>query len=92
MYRLTVARGDTIEWNTPRSSRCLVSLAKKPSTAFIQDADVGVKWKRKSRVAAEPFDYLGVLVGGVVVQDQTPELNRSGKSWRPDTREKLLCR
>jgi hypothetical protein len=29
------------EWNTPRLSRRLVSLAKKPSTAFGQDAEVG---------------------------------------------------
>ena len=29
----------------PRCRRRLVSLAKYPSTAFSQDADVGVKWK-----------------------------------------------
>ena len=37
----------TIEWNTPRFSLRLVSLAKKPSTALIQEADVGVKWNVK---------------------------------------------
>ena len=31
--------------NTPRLSRCLANLAKNPSTALSQDADVGVKWK-----------------------------------------------
>src|ERR1700746_4204890 len=30
--------------NTPRLRRFLVSLAKKPSTALSQEADVGVKW------------------------------------------------
>jgi orotate phosphoribosyltransferase len=29
----------------PRFNRRFVSLAKKPSTALSQDADVGVKWK-----------------------------------------------
>jgi hypothetical protein len=33
------------EQNTPRLRRLLVSLAKKPSTAFSQEDDVGVKWK-----------------------------------------------
>ncbi len=35
----------TREWKTPRFRRRLVSLAKNPSTALIQDAEVGVKWK-----------------------------------------------
>ena len=33
------------ERNTPRLRRFLVSFAKKLSTAFSQEADVGVKWK-----------------------------------------------
>ena len=33
------------ERNTPRLGRFLVSFAKKLSTAFSQEADVGVKWK-----------------------------------------------
>lgn len=32
-----------MEWNTPRLSLRLVSLAKKPSTALIHEAEVGVK-------------------------------------------------
>jgi hypothetical protein len=32
-----------MEQNAPRLSRRLVSLAKKPSTALSQEADVGVK-------------------------------------------------
>jgi len=36
-----------IERKTPRLSRRLLSVAKKPSTALIQEADVGVKWKVK---------------------------------------------
>jgi hypothetical protein len=35
----------TTERNTPRLSLRLVSLAKKPSTALGQLAEVGVKWK-----------------------------------------------
>lgn len=40
-----VVCSSTIEANTPRFSRRLVSLAKKPSTAFSHEDDVGVKWK-----------------------------------------------
>ena len=36
-----------MEWKTPRLKRRLVSLAKKPSTALSQEAEVGVKWKVK---------------------------------------------
>jgi hypothetical protein len=32
---------------TPRLSRRRVSLAKKPSTALSQEAEVGVKWEWK---------------------------------------------
>jgi hypothetical protein len=31
----------------PRFNRRFVSLAKKPSTALSQDADVGVKWTHR---------------------------------------------
>ena len=41
--RLIAACNATIEWKTPRFSLRLVSLAKNPSTALIQDAEVGVK-------------------------------------------------
>ncbi len=66
---------------TPRLSRCRVSLAKKPSTAFSQDAEVGVKWKWSPRMPFEPGADLGVLVGGVVVDDQMDQL-ASGWAFR----------
>src|SRR3979490_2098081 len=56
------------ERNTPRLSRFLVSLAKKPSIALSHEADVGVKWKTNRRCFKSPHD-LGMLVGGVVVDD-----------------------
>ena len=37
----------TREWKAPRCGRRLKSLAKKPSTALSQEAEVGVKWKVK---------------------------------------------
>src|SRR5271170_282498 len=43
--RLMAAWRSKIDRNTPRFSRRLVSLAKKPSTALSQLAEVGVKWK-----------------------------------------------
>src|SRR4051812_48922235 len=45
--RLMAAWRSTIPLKTPRLSRLLVSLAKQPSTALSQEAEVGVKWKWK---------------------------------------------
>src|ERR1700721_3531117 len=42
--RLMAACKSTTDTKTPRFNRRLVSLAKKPSTALSQDADMGVKW------------------------------------------------
>ena len=51
----------TSEWNTPRLSRRLVSLAKKPSTAFSQEAEVGVKWKVQRSCRSSQARTLGCL-------------------------------
>ena len=63
-----------MEWKTPRLSRRLVSLAKKPSTALSHDAEVGVKWKVQRGWRASQLRDLGVLVGGVVVDDGVDQL------------------
>jgi hypothetical protein len=42
---VTAACRLTRDVNTPRLRRRLVSLAKKPSTAFSHEHEVGVKWK-----------------------------------------------
>ena len=43
-----------------------VRVAKKPSTALSQDADVGVKWSVRARMTLlEPSPNIGMLVGGV---------------------------
>jgi hypothetical protein len=44
-YRLMAAWRSTMPLKTPRLSRCRVSLAKNPSTALSQEAEIGVKWK-----------------------------------------------
>src|SRR4051794_26915569 len=49
----------TREWNTPRLRRRLVSLAKKPSTAFSHDAEVGGKWKAQRGGRASHARALG---------------------------------
>ncbi len=64
----------TTEWKTPRLRRRFDSLAKKPSTALSQEQEVGVKWKVKRSMAVEPGAHLGVLVGGVVVEDDVDGL------------------
>ncbi len=43
--RLMAAWRSATEGKTPRFRRRLVSLAKKPSTAFSHELEVGVKWR-----------------------------------------------
>jgi hypothetical protein len=47
----------------------LVSLAKSPSAAFNQEADVGVKWKLHHGCRASHAFTFGCFVGGAVVDD-----------------------
>ncbi len=49
------------EWNTPRFSRRLVSLAKKPSTAMTHDAEMSVKWNVKRGCRASHSTTFGCL-------------------------------
>src|ERR1700687_1935394 len=60
----------TMPLKTPRLSRCRVSLAKKPSTALSQDAEVGGKWKWEPGVLFEPGAHFGMLVRRVGVDHQ----------------------
>ena len=52
-----------------------MSLAKNPSTALSQEAEVGVKWKVQRGWLREPFAHLRVLVRGVVVDDGVDRLS-----------------
>ena len=72
--RLMAACRSTTERKTPRFKRRLVSLAKKPSTALSQEHEVGVKWKVEARDAGRASADLGMLVGGVVVDDDVDHL------------------
>src|ERR1700731_3055083 len=47
--------------NTPRLRRWRVSLAKKPSTALSQDAEVGVKWNVQRGCRASHWRTFGCL-------------------------------
>ena len=51
-----------------------MSAAKKPSTAFSHEALVGVKWKVTRGVASKPGHYVGMFVGGIVVEDDVDGL------------------
>lgn len=75
MKRLMAGWTSISDPNSPRRSRRFADLAKKPSTALSQEAEVGVKWKVKSRVSVEPGADLRVLVDGVVVQDRVDDLS-----------------
>ena len=45
----------------PRARRLFVNLAKKPSTALTQEADVGVKWKVHHGCASSHSRTFGCL-------------------------------
>jgi hypothetical protein len=53
----------TTDWKTPRLRRRSVRVAKKPSTALSQEAEVGVKWNVQRGRRASHFGPR-VLVGG----------------------------
>ena len=72
--RLMAAWRSTTERKTPRFKRRLVSLAKKPSTALSQEHEVGVKWKAKRSCRSSQARTFGMLVGGVVVEDDVDHL------------------
>ena len=78
--RLMVAWRSTTHRKTPRFSRRLVSLAKKPSTALSHEHEVGVKWKVKRGCRCEPLTHLWMLVGSVVVEDHVHDF--SGRHLR----------
>ena len=52
--RLIAACRSETDRNTPLLRRRLVSLAKKPSTALSQEADVGVKWNVQPGLPMKP--------------------------------------
>ena len=63
-----------MERKTPRFRRRFESFAKKPSTALSQEQEVGHEVEGEALVAAEPGAHLGMLVGGVVVEDHMDAL------------------
>ena len=73
----------TSELKTPRFRRRRVSVAKKVSTALSQEQEVGVKWKVQRGWRFEPGADLGVLVGGVVVEDGVDQLAGRHVAPRP---------
>ena len=86
--RLMAASRSATDRNTPRLRRRFVSLAKKPSTALSQEAEGGGEVKDEAGVTGEPGEHLGVLVGGVVVEDGVDHL--SGRDLRLDGIEEAV--
>ena len=66
-----------------------MSLAKKVSTAFSQEHEVGVKWKIQRGWRVEPLPHLGVLVGGVVVEDRRGSPCRPARSRSTALRKRM---
>ena len=62
--------------NMPRFSRRFVSIAKNPSTALSQDAEVGVKWKLQWGWRASHWRTLWMFVRCVIVDDGVDYLSR----------------
>ena len=55
--------------------RALGMVRKKPSTALSQEADALGEMERPSRMAFEPSANIGMLMGGVVVDDGVDRLS-----------------
>src|SRR5438105_9895182 len=72
--RLIAAWRSTIEQNTPRLRRRLVSLAKKPSTALSPGGRGRRVVEHKARMPAEPGPRLGMFVRAVIVEDHVNDL------------------
>ena len=51
-----------------------MSLAKNPSTALSQDAEVGVELEHPAGMAPQPLAHLWMLVGRIVVDDGVDRL------------------
>ena len=60
-YRLMAAWRSTTDRKTPRFRVRLVSVAKKVSTAFSQEQEVGVKWKVQRGCRASQATTFGCL-------------------------------
>ena len=63
-----------------------MSLAKKPSTALSHEPEVGVKWKIQRGWRRSQSRDLGMLVRGVVVE------NDVDRSCRPGSRRSIALR
>ena len=72
----------TIDRNTPRLSRRRVSLENKVSTAFEPGARFRGEVEDEARMPRQPSPHLGVLVGGVVVEDDMDDF--AGRDLRLD--------
>ena len=73
----------TREWNTPRLSCRLVSLAKNPSTALIHEAEVGggsvhVAWHRGGELFPHPIE---VHQAGAPILGMQPRLASLAEDW-----------
>ena len=69
----------------PRLSRRFVRVAKKPSTALSQEADVA-KLERPSRMVFEPSANIGMM-GGVIVDDGVDRLSNGNGVFLDDIEE-----
>ena len=61
IYRSMAATRSSTDRNTPRLRVCRVSLEKKPSTAFSQEHEVGVKWNIQRGLSASQASTSGCL-------------------------------
>jgi hypothetical protein len=87
--RLMAAYSSTTETKTPGLRRRSVSFAKKLSTALSHEHDVGVKLDEAS-VSIEPSSHVGILVGGVGVEDHMHGFARRHLLDRVEEANKVL--
>ena len=96
--RLMAACRSATERTTPCLSRRQVSAAKKPSTVFSQDDDVGVKWKVRRGCRSSQARTLACLWGRRRCRGRrgspcppAPPRSRSGRGRTPDGGGRACC-
>src|SRR4051812_20812576 len=91
--RLMAAWSSTTHRKTPRFSRCLASLAKKPSTALSHEHEVGVKWKAKRGCRSSHWPTFGCLWAALHAAPSSPGVHPLPECYRgTGARQKVRAR
>ena len=78
---MIAVRKSSTECKAPRRFWRRVMAEKKPSTALSHEAEVRCEMEHPARMIGQPFEDVGLFVGGVVVDDGVDDF--SGRDGAP---------